>query len=63
MHGTRVEVTISIGVSVVRPGDDAEELIRRADKALYESKHAGRNRVTLWTPEEAAVEPAAAVAG
>lgn len=45
MHGTRVDVTISIGVGVVKPGENIEEFIKRADRALYEAKSAGRNCV------------------
>ena len=45
LHGDIVEVTTSIGVSVMRPGDDADDMVRRADKALYEAKAAGRNCV------------------
>ncbi|WP_455198019.1 diguanylate cyclase [Kaarinaea lacus] len=45
LHGVKVQATISIGVSVVRPGDDVEDFIKRADKALYEAKSAGRNCV------------------
>lgn len=45
LHGLKVDVTISIGVSVVQPGDDIEEFLKRADKALYEAKSAGRNCV------------------
>ena len=42
----RVPVTVSLGVASLVPGtDDAEELVRRADEALYEAKHAGRNCV------------------
>ena len=39
-------VTISGGVTELRPGDDAAALVQRADAALYESKKAGRDRVT-----------------
>lgn len=41
----QVSVTASLGVSLLGPGDDvgADELIRRADAAMYEVKHTGRN--------------------
>jgi diguanylate cyclase len=39
-------VTISGGVAAMQPGDDAAALVQRADAALYQSKKAGRDRVT-----------------
>lgn len=41
-----VRVTLSIGIIESRPGDMLiTDVLARADKALYEAKHAGRNRV------------------
>jgi len=39
-------VTVSIGYASLEPGDpaDKDELFRRADRALYQAKGAGRNR-------------------
>lgn len=40
-------VTASVGAATLRPSDKSyEELVSRADEALYASKHAGRNCVT-----------------
>lgn len=38
-------VTLSCGVTEIRPGDTVEDVVGRADAALYEAKHKGRNRV------------------
>ncbi len=39
-------VSVSGGVAALQRGDDAQQLIARADAALYKSKEAGRDRVT-----------------
>lgn len=45
-EGKRIPVTVSIGVaSCVRTADAGAQLVSDADAALYEAKHAGRNRV------------------
>ena len=48
----RVGVTVSIGVAVAwpRPGGLPQNLLRRADQALYEAKRQGRNRVLSAEP-------------
>jgi diguanylate cyclase (GGDEF)-like protein len=38
------KITVSVGITEVRPEDDEESLIARADKALYRAKDLGRNR-------------------
>lgn len=41
-----IPVTISLGLAMGgRLGDTVESILRRADKALYDAKHSGRNRV------------------
>ncbi len=37
----------SLGVAEYTPGDDPHTLVARADKALYDAKRAGRNRVEI----------------
>lgn len=40
-----LNVTQSIGVASFRKGENIEQLLHRADSALYQAKHAGRDRV------------------
>jgi diguanylate cyclase (GGDEF)-like protein len=44
--GSRAGVTASVGVAEVEAGDDVEDLMYRADAAMYRSKSAGGNRIT-----------------
>ncbi|MGX9424743.1 MULTISPECIES: GGDEF domain-containing protein [Bradyrhizobium] len=49
-------VTISVGVSLLKPGDDTDALIERADACLYAAKRAGRNRVVCEVDPEYTAE-------
>ena len=40
------KITVSVGVACYLPGEAALALVERADRALYESKNTGRNRVS-----------------
>ena len=47
---TLISVTVSIGVAHSGDGDDGpDKVLARADRALYEAKHAGRNQVQCAT--------------
>jgi two-component system cell cycle response regulator len=43
--GGPVALTASVGWAVLEPGDEPDDLVRRADIALYAAKSTGRNRV------------------
>lgn len=49
----KLSITISIGISTAAKDDlvDANELIRKADTALYTSKKNGRNKSTIYKKE------------
>jgi diguanylate cyclase len=55
-------VTISVGVSMLKPGDDTDSVIERADACLYAAKRAGRNRVICEADPEYAAETQVQVA-
>jgi diguanylate cyclase (GGDEF)-like protein len=44
--GVHRSITISIGASELKPGEDVTSFIRRTDQALYRSKENGRNCLT-----------------
>ena len=48
MHeGKDVFVTFSAGVTLYRPGETLEAALDRADVALYEAKHTGKNKACV----------------
>jgi len=49
-HFKRV-VTISIGIAPYEEGLDKKDFIKRADAALYEAKHSGKNTVKVYQPK------------
>ena len=48
-----IQLTLSIGFATLDMSEDipAKELVRRADVALYEAKHQGRNQVSSYSQE------------
>ena len=52
VDGHNVVIGISIGIALsTDPSDSAEDLLQRADIALYRSKENGRGRLTVFEPE------------
>jgi PleD family two-component response regulator len=44
----RLAATVSVGVTVARPVEHVDVVIARADAALYEAKHSGRDQVIAF---------------
>jgi diguanylate cyclase len=42
-----IQITVSFGISEFAPGESADVVFSRADKALYAAKEKGRNQVQL----------------
>lgn len=47
VDGQGLAVTVSVGGTLLLPDDTPESLVARADALMYQSKQAGRNRVTI----------------
>lgn len=52
LRGSDLCVTLSLGVAMMLPGETHLDLLRRADHAMYQAKHGGRNRVVTATAAE-----------
>jgi diguanylate cyclase (GGDEF)-like protein len=47
-HDQPIPLTVSIGVTEIKVGDTcADDTLARADRALYQAKERGRNRVII----------------
>ena len=46
---TNLTLSISVGLALATPGDDADTILARADHALYAAKRAGRNALEVET--------------
>jgi diguanylate cyclase (GGDEF)-like protein/PAS domain S-box-containing protein len=51
LDGRETEASASIGVACSRPGDDAEQLLRNADIAMYNAKASGKARCVIFQPQ------------
>lgn len=51
-EGTRIPITASLGVAVLKSRERLDDLVERADKAMYQAKVSGRNRVVVASDED-----------
>ncbi|MEZ2355007.1 diguanylate cyclase domain-containing protein [Caballeronia sp. RCC_10] len=48
--GVTLNLSFSAGIAEAQSGDRREDVLSRADKALYAAKQVGRSRVEIWRP-------------
>ena len=46
-QGQHIPLTASFGIAAGRDGDTLESVVERADRALYDAKNGGRNRIVM----------------
>ncbi len=56
-HGANTRIKVSIGGVLVQAGHDADSVLKSADRALYDAKQTGGNRVVVRHPISAAPPP------
>jgi diguanylate cyclase (GGDEF)-like protein len=49
-------ITVSIGIAFSNDAESANDLLANADKALYQAKKTGRNRIVTYKAKEKAAE-------
>lgn len=49
-HSIAVSASVGIAIKPIDGSDDADELMRKADKAMYDAKAAGRNTYRCFSP-------------
>lgn len=52
INGHTIPVQMSMGVSVYPTDATGEDLIKKADEAMYRAKHAGKNKMVCYQSEE-----------
>lgn len=51
-HPIQIKKTISIGLTELKDENTTEEIIKKADLALYRAKNTGRNKTCIYTEED-----------